>query len=287
MTLQELKNALVKAAEKAGVATYEIYFQKSEELSAGALKDEINSFSSGVSGGLCFRCIVDGKMGYASGELLTEDAMEDLVKRAIANAKCIDSEDEAIIFAGSPSYLTTTAPVPQLADPSTIRELALALQKDLYAACDKVGDGTRSQAVSVVSEVYLYNSYGLELSNRGGATGATVSPVLRQDGEAQSGFEFGLGSTYEDVKDLPQKALAKALDKFGAALVPTGRYDVVIDGKQFYTILSAFTSVFSAKNAQLGLSLLAGKEGEVIASPCVSIYDDPMRPESPMQTAFD
>jgi PmbA protein len=73
----------------------------------------------------------------------------------------------------------------------------------------------------------------------------------------------------------------------GAGAVETGKYSVVFDGRQFRQFLSAFSSVFSAKNAQLGLSLLAGKEGEAVAAPCVTLVDDPMREGCPMQTPFD
>jgi PmbA protein len=89
------------------------------------------------------------------------------------------------------------------------------------------------------------------------------------------------------LKDLPAKAVQGALDKLGAGLVDSGKYTVVFDGTQFRQFLSAFSPVFSAKNAQQGLSLLAGKEGEVVAAECVTLTDDPMREGCPMQTTFD
>lgn len=287
MELQQLKNALVKAAQSAGIKEYEIYYQKSEDISAETLRDEISGFSSGVSGGISFRCVVNGKMGYASGELLTEEAMADMVQRAVKNAECIDADNPAIIFAGSPAYATLPKTNVTLAEPSAVREMALGLQKALYEQSPLTAEGTQSAAISLVREEYLYNSSGLELSNRVGATGGYADPVLRRGEEAQSGFAFGLGESLADLQDLPKEAIDDAEKKFGAGLVPTGKYDVIFDGKQFYTVLSAFASVFSAKNAQLGLSLLAGKEGQAVASPCVSITDDPMREDSPIKTPFD
>ena len=52
-------------------------------------------------------------------------------------------------------------------------------------------------------------------------------------------------------------------------------------------MLSAFVSAFSARSAQMGMSLLAGKEGEKIASDIVNITDDPMREGVSIQTNFD
>ncbi len=287
MDFERMKNALVAAAKRAGLTQYEIYAQTEESISAETLKDEISSFSFGTEGGICFRCIVDGKMGYASGELMTEDAMEDMVRAAISNARCIDTEDEVFIFEGSPSYAKIDLGEISLVDATVIRNTALALQSATYAACEKVGDGTESAAFSFATEVHLFNSHGLSLSNRTGLSGGYAAPVVRDGDDAQDHYEFGEGASFEDLKELPEKAVHRALDKLGAVTIPSGKYNVVFDGRQFRNFLSAFSSVFSAKNAQKGLSLLAGKEGTEIAAPCVTLVDDPMRADSPLQTPFD
>ncbi len=287
MNFQEMKQALVDAAKRAGLTQYEIYGEIDESISAETLKDEISAFSSSVGGGICFRCIVDGKMGMASGELMTADAMEELVHNAISNARCIDNEDEVFIYGGSDHYADLPKQEIHSADPTAVRDLALSLQRAMYESCDKVGDGTQAVALSSRSEIILCNSNGLELSNRVALSGAYAAPVCRDGEEAQENFEFDLGSTYEELKHLPAKAIEGALDKFGATLVDSGKYDVVFDGSQFRSFLSTFSSTFSAKNAQLGLSKLAGKEGEKIAADCVTIVDDPMREGCPMQTNFD
>ena len=287
MVFEQMKNALIAAANEAGIAQYEIYYQVGESISAETLKDEISAFSSSVSGGICFRCIVDGKMGYASSELMTEDAMQELVKNAISNAACIDSEDEVFIFEGSPEYAKIDASDVKLTDAVTIRDTALRLQKETYAQSEKVGDGTQSMAMSSVSEVRLYNSHGLSLSNRTGMSGAYAAAIVRDGEEAQEAFDFSVGKTFEDVKHTAANAVNEALGKMGATVAPSGKQNVVFDGKQFRQFLAVFSSAFSAKNAQLGLSLLAGKEGEQIAAPFVNIVDDPMREDSPIKTPFD
>ncbi len=287
MNFESMKQALISAAEAAGLEQYEIYAAVNENVSVETLKDEVSAFSSGTSGGICFRCIVDGKMGYASGELMTADAMEELVHTAMSNAACIDNDDEVFIFEGSPAYATLPEKEVTLADAATLRNTALTLQKMTYEASDKVGDGTQSAAISAVQEIHLYNSNGLSLSNRAGLSCAYAAPVVRDGEEAQDNFEFGLGSTVDELSDLPARAVQGALDKLGAGDVESGKYDVVIDGTQFRSFLSTFSGAFSAKRAQLGLSLLAGKEGETIAAPIVTVTDDPMRADCPMQTTFD
>ena len=70
MKFEELKQALVAAAERRGLKEYEIYYQAEESISAETLKQEISSFSSSNTGGICFRCIWGGKMGYAATEAM-------------------------------------------------------------------------------------------------------------------------------------------------------------------------------------------------------------------------
>lgn len=287
MLFEQMKNALTAAAERAGLTDYEIYYQKDESISAETLKDEISTFSSGVVSGISFRCIVDGKMGYASSELLTADAMEELVANAVSNAACVDSDDVPTIFGGSPAYATCVSSDVTLTDAARIRENALAIQAHTYRQSERVGDGTQSGAVSEVREIRLSNSKGLSLSNRVGMRGAYAVAIVRDGEEAQESFEFCAGEETEQLLKVSEIAVRDALDKLGAGEVASGKYDVLFDGRIFRDFLSVFSPCFSAKNAQLGLSLLAGKEGEAVAASHVTVIDDPMREGNPMQAPFD
>ena len=287
MDFEKIKAALCDAAARAEVLEYEIYARIGESISAETLKDEISSFASGVGGSVSFRCVVDGKMGYASTEETDDEAMEALVLSAVSNARCIDSADEAIIFAGSEHYETVDNGPCELTDARDVRDHALRLQRAVYAESDKITDGTQTSVFSENMQVYLYNSYGLSLSNRIGVSGAYANAVVRDGEEAQEHFELGEGKDYAQFAPLAEKCVKGALEKIGADIPPSGEYDILFSGKQFRAFLSAFSSAFSAKQAQLGLSLLAGKEGERIAAEIVTITDDPMRDGSTMKWAFD
>ena len=63
MKFDDVKEFLIAEADRTGLEGYEVYYMESSDMSAETLKDEISSFSSGVRGGVCFRCIVDGRMG--------------------------------------------------------------------------------------------------------------------------------------------------------------------------------------------------------------------------------
>lgn len=287
MNFTEIKDIIISACEKHGIEEYEVYYTVGEDISAETLKQEVSAFSSGESAKVYFRCLVDGHMGYASSSYFDADELEDLVLRAADNAKIIENNDVVVIFKGSESYEKTTAPEPAAIDAAELKKCALDLQKATYAVDSAVVDGTQSIAISFKNEMYLYNSHGLELSNRVGMSGCYVAAVVNKDGEARDNFEFAENIYSDDAKKLPAKAVQGALDKIGATEIPTGKYNVVIDGTQMRSLLSAFSSAFSAKNALLGMSRLAGKEGQKIAADIVTITDDPMREGCPVQTNFD
>ena len=284
---EKIKLSVKSAAEKAGLKEYELYFSTEECMGTEALKDEISSFSFNTSGGLSLRSVVDGKMGSASSELVTDEAIEEMVLRARDNAKVIESDDVAIIFKGSEKYAELPPVSDELPDASAARAATLETQKKMYAASDMVTDGTQSGVSSFVANIYLYNSYGLELSNKVSNTYTVVAPVISDGKESVEGFELAKGIGGEAADEAVRKAFENTAAKLGAGKIKTGKYNVVFSAEQMRAILSTFSPVFSAKNAMLGLSLLAGKEGKTVASEIVNITDDAIRSDAPLKTPFD
>ncbi len=287
MNFHSVKEDLMAEARRVGLEEYEVFFMESADCSTETLKDEISSFSSGIQGGVCFRCVVDGHMGNASGECLTPEEMKALVARAMENARAIENDDRAILFDGSEHYASPRLPDDYQTDTGKLKRLALDIQKNTYAQDPAIADGTQSGVFTNRIHMELINSKGLQLSNTVSMSGAYVQAVIGKDGEAQEAFDFALGLEEDALRALSVKTVKEACSKLGAGEIESGRYDMILDGKQMRALLSAYASVFSAKSAQKGLSLLKGKEGQRIASSVVTLVDDPMRQGCPVQTPFD
>ena len=105
MEQNAFQQAVIAAAQQLGLADYELYFQFADGISVDIFgRDEIKEFSSATEGGVCFRCIVDGKMGYASTQLLSEASAADIVRRAVDNAKTLEKDDPVFLGEGGQSY---------------------------------------------------------------------------------------------------------------------------------------------------------------------------------------
>ena len=287
MNFNTLKTAIKNAAEKHGVKEYEIYYMSSSDISVGTLNNEISNFSSGLTGGLCLRLVMDGKMGYASTELMEEAEMESLVERAIENAKYTEKEDTVGIFTGSEFYEKPNLPEFVPTDAAKLKELALATSDALYAASDTIQKGTTSAAMSRGYVIRLCNSHGLDLETSAGTTAVMAAAVIAKDGQAENGHAVKELKEGTNPDEIAKEAINDALEKIGAGSMESGKMNVIVDGKQMRSILSSFSSAFSAKSAQMGMSLLAGKENTVIASDIVTISDDPKREGLSIQSYFD
>lgn len=286
MTFAEIKSIVAQVAQDIGLKEYEIYFSESEGMSTETLKDEISSFTSENASAIDFRCIINGRAGYASTQLFEADEIVELVKKAAANAAASESDDELEFFAGSESYGKVVMPEVVMPTAAQLRETALELQKKTYSLSDKIADGTQSAVGVGISGSHMYNSHGLELSERYGVNYGYVSVVVKEGSESVSAFKGANGSNFEELESACEKAVSKALSQIGATPAETGDYPIIISSETMRSLLGTFAPVFSAKNAEKGLSLLKGKEGETIAADCVTIVDDPFRPGA-LQTAFD
>ena len=288
MNYELLKKAIEDEAKLQGLSEYEIYYMSNEELSVDTLNREANSFASGNSGGICFKVVYDGKIGYASSELMEEAEMKSLVSRAKANAIATEKPDTVGIFKGSESYAELKNADYSLKGAAELKKITADLADAIYNASDKVAGGTATYGVTAGFTVRLSNSHGLDLQTKCGVNLVQAMAVICDDEKYESAYDAKeLKGEDVDLEALAKGVVDEAILKANAGYVESGKYSVVLSGKQMRTILSAFVSAFSAKMAQMGMSLLAGKEGEKVASDIVTITDDPMREGVSIQTNFD
>ncbi len=287
-----LKKIVKECSEKQGIAEYELYYSEDAGIRAETFRDEISAFSSSVGGNLLYRCIVNGKLGYASTQYLDEAEMEKLVARAVENAAVIEKDEEAIIYGGAAPEEYRQVPKREFELPTAavIRERAMANRNLLYASDEQIADGTAAGAYAGMGRTFLFNSNGLDLSNFTGNAGEFFRVVLDNGEEKQTGGESLHNSFDQPDSDRVEKineAVEKARAKFGAGKVKTGQYNVVFRNDQMEQILSNFLSCFYAERVQKGLSLLKGKVGEKIAADCITITDDPFCEDNTVQIPFD
>ena len=139
MDFQTFKKAVIAKAEALGIAEYELYYQAEESTSVSIFRHEVNQFTASNEGGVCFRCIVNGKMGYASTESLCLEQAEAIVEQARENATVLEADEPVFLCEGGKQYAELALTPYALPKTDVLIEAALAVQEDTYAANDAVG----------------------------------------------------------------------------------------------------------------------------------------------------
>ena len=288
MDFQSFKQAVIARCAQKGIEEYELYYQTAESTSVSVFQHSINEFTGSTEGGVCFRCIVGGRMGYASTAALNEEQAASIVDRAADNAATLEADEPVFLAEGGLTYAPITVEPYALPDTESLIAKALEAQEKLYASDPAVIDGTETQGMSEASQVFIYNSKGLDLHSRTTLSGLVVASVVTDGKEMANSYEFKLGQLDSiDTDALAAKVTKSAKQKLGGEVAPTGQYPVVFAPESMCSLLGVFSAIFSSENSQKGLSKLGGKEGEVIAAPMVTLVDDPFFPGSTRQHNFD
>ena len=285
---ERLYDAAQAKAKELKTEAFELYYSGGEDLSAETFRDELASFSAGKSGSLIVRLTVGGKTGCATSTLATPEEAALLVEKAVENAALSEKEEETIYAPGGLQYKEVPEVPFTMPEAAKIKERAMAARNAVYAADKRVSDGAAGAAYASTSEVYLYSDKGLRLSSTMGNSGLYAVSVLQEGEDKRDGFEIYTGDLDKaDLEKIAAKATEEASAQFGATVPDSGNYPMVIEGKQMQQILGTFCSVFFGKEAEQGLSLLKGKEGEKIAVDALTLMDDPFYEGNTMQMPFD
>lgn len=291
MDMQSFVDALMKAAAESGIDPVEVFCADADSFSAKALQGSIDSYEVSSTRSLSVRGTVNGRMGTASTEAFDEEAIRFLVNAVLESAALNEAEDQDEIYAGDPVYPSLEEEPDDLDTVSAADKLSLALRADAAArAADPRIQQTEGAHLSTQrGATLLRNSYGLNLSSAKKLFVAYSLPIAKEEGSTATGFkmEYGRQLRSLDPEKLGREAAADAASQLHAEPVPSGEYRVIFRRDAMQSLLQTFCGIFSAENAQQKMSLLGGREGETIASPLVTLIDDPLRKGGLASSPFD
>ena len=205
-------------------------------------------------------------MGYASTQVLDEDAVEMLVSAAKENALLIENPDRQFIHEAGDSYTPVEGIYREELDRMTERdkiEFALSMEKEaLQLGAQKV---THCMVSTSSGKTLLRNSLGLELERHSNLGFACLEPILTDAGQSmQDGFAYYAGRDLDlqNYADIAKRGVEDARSYLGSESLVSGTYDILFENETMTDLIACFGDIFSADAAQRGLSLLQGKEGE-------------------------
>lgn len=290
MNIREFSDRVLAAAKAAGIDPAEISCSSNESFSARARLGKLENYQVSDRFGLTLRGKVNGRIGTASTQALDEESIDMLVRGVIESASLIETDEQDEILPPDDHYETVVNMKPELESVTAQQKIALAMDIDrIVTSGDKRITPQYANVASGSETFALRNSLGLDLAHSSNMIYAYTSVVAKEEERTATGMQILWGYGLEDIPadKLAKEAIDDALSKVNAGRMKSGTYPVVIKNSAMADLLTTFSGVFSADNAQKGLSLLAGREGEKIASELVTLIDDPLMPMGLGSCPFD
>ena len=291
MELNLFVKELFSKAQEEGFSEYEVYYVDRESLSISVYKEEVEKYNLNNSAGLSFRGKFGDRIGYSYTEILDEDAIEMLVKKAKENVLAIENNDIQFIYEGDKEYKEISTYHEELEDipADKLINIAISMEKEAKKYCNKV-ESFSGCSVSYSSGKYgIINSKGLNLSNKSNLLTAYVVPIVKDLDKMYDGCGYVVAKSLNDVKPdkIAKMGVDEALSKIGGTSIASGNYKVIINNEAMVSLLSTFAGIFSGDAVQKGLSLLKDKEGKIIAADIVNLVDDPHLEDGLASVSFD
>ncbi|MEC1374225.1 TldD/PmbA family protein [Heyndrickxia oleronia] len=291
MNIGEFQFQLFETALNEGFTDVEMYYEKKEVFGCQVYKGEIDHYEIAEDGGISFRGLIEGKMGYAYSEKIDDDSIRFLVQHAKENAVILQEDGLEEIFEGSNSYEKGdffSNSLNETTIPEKIQFIKEVENKVLsYDPRIKTTDYCRIQSETITRKIF--NNKGLSLSDQMNYLYVYVSVVAKEGNETKTGVGFEITKDFHSLQadKIAEKAANEALSQLGSKNIESKSYPVLLKNDAAANFLSVFVPNFSAENTQAGLSVLKDKLGMKIASDKVSIIDDPFLEKGLASRTFD
>jgi TldD protein len=293
---------ILKEALKEGGEFADLYFEQTRSIVIVCEEDRIEKVISGLDMGIGLRVLSGGKTIYSFTNQIAEEVLFNLAWK-ISRVVKEDGEERVIhlLHSSGASFskpLVRHSSFPIERDPKDIsigekvsvvrRANDIARKLDPHVQQVKVLYRDVSQILSIA------NSEGLLAEGERVGTVFSVQVVSAKGNLIQTGYEPVGGTMGFELFDLyppegvAEKAAKRSVLMLSARKAPMGRMPVVLSSEAGGTMIhEAIGHGLEADLAQQGLSVYSKKIGERVASPQITVVDDPTLPQKRGSYAFD
>lgn len=284
-----MTDLLELAAKVAGAASsgeqVEAFVGTSTSTSVKAHGGEVESLTQATSAGIGVRVIVGGRQGFAWAGSLDDDVVADVLAEARDNVAY--AEPEEWVGLAEPDGVE---PPPidlwreGLAAMPTRRkvDLAIELERAVRARDPRITGVRTAQWGDGSGEAAVATSTGVAVAGRSTYCHLSVQALAADGDETTTGYGVSVGRELDDiVLDVAaNEAVDRATRLLGAAQPESGTVTLVLEPRMAATLLGVVAGTLNGESVLKGRSPFADRLGGRIASPLITLVDDPTDPES-------
>jgi len=301
-TLKELRDAAqlaVELAKRAGADVAEVVVRDGSELTAKVRLGEPELVQEAGSRALGLRVLVGARRAVTYTSDLRRDALEALCKESVELAGFAEPDEYAL--PPDPAQLATHFPELDLYDPAVAEvDAAWALKQAIAgeAVARKHAKVTNSEGATwsrVLGATAFATSGGFLGAYRGSYASLVVEPLCDDTTDAanpkkRNGYWWTASrflSLLEAAEAVGAEAARRTVATIGSRKVETQECAIVFDPEVSRSIVGTIFSVANGSAFWRKSTYLLGREGQAIASPLVTIVDDPLIARAPGSRPFD
>jgi PmbA protein len=291
---RNLADDLLKKARATGADAADLLISEGSEFSVTLRKGEIETLKDSGSKALGIRVFVGQRTASSYTSDFTEAALSRLVEETVAMAR-VTGEDPA---AGLPEE--ATPPDEQdlgLYDPAIARmttdervDLARRAEAAAFAASPLINNSQGASFAAAEGTSVLANTRGFVGVHRGSSVSLSVVPVAEQDGAMERDYWYSSAralSGLERPEEIGRIAAERTVRRLGGWKIATCEVPVVFDPETAAELLGNVFQGLSGYSVYRNSTFFRDKLGQEVASPLLTVVDDPHRQGGLGSRVFD
>ena len=283
---------LIAKATAAGADAADAMQVRSTSLDASWRMGKNEGVERSEASDLGLRVLVGVRQAVVSTTDLAENALAELVERAIAMARAVPEDPNCGL--ADPDLLATSIPDLDLADPTEPDSAALlALAAEAEDAARGVAGITNSEGAEMSwgqSTVALANSDRFAGGFAGTRFTVVASVVAGTDTGMERDYEYHTARHLADLEspaDIGRQAGERAVSRLNPRKQKSGQYPVVFDPRVSGGFLRLLAMSISGNAIVRGTSFLQDKIDTQLFADGVTVIDDPLRVRGLSSRPFD
>jgi PmbA protein len=293
--LKQLATEVVRRATDGGATAAECVVREGDEFSTVVRLGQVETLKESGSRAIGVRVFFGQRAASTHSSDFSAAGIERMLKSALELAK-ICSEDP---YAGIPEAAKLGSlsgeldlyheDVYSLPGPERI-EYARRAEKAALDADPRIKNSDGGSFDAATGRKVLANSHGFVGEYRRSYCSVAVVPIAQDENGMQRDYWFSVARSLaklDPAEQVGKEAARRTLRRLGARKVKTAHVPVVLDPMVASSMLGHIFEGVNGDSVYRGASFLAGKLGEKIAGPNVTVIDDGTMPGGFGTTPFD
>lgn len=293
MEIKQIGEEAVRKAIRYGADEAEAVIENIKEFNVNVRKGEIETLQKSVSKGLGLRLFFKKQLGFSYTSDLSPESLEETVKKTVALARITEAKPWQGLPDFGPQKLADLdlydAGIAGIADEKKIA-IARDVERIAMAQDKRITNSEGGSFSNTEREAGLFNSKGIAYVFKESQC-SFGAYVIAGEGDAMQGGGWSSSKRFFNelagVEEVAKIAAQRAIEKLGAKPVETKTVPVIFDR---YAAPAFWIGILAALDGDAVFrktTFMTGMLEKPIASPLVTIADDPTTPRFVGSVPFD